>query len=77
MSQPCEVFKREGDIEVMHELCNLLRDGGLDSFREMKKMTEEYNSIKKAGFGLVVKAFWIGLLFIAGLGAYAIATHTK
>jgi len=77
MTQPCEVFRREDDIEVMHEFTSWLRNGGMQSLRDMKQCSDEYHAIKKAGFSAMIRIFWAGVVFVIGLGAYTLFSHKR
>lgn len=77
MTEHCEVFKREEDVEAMREFTGWLRSGGMDALREMKQCSDEYKAIKQAGFSAMVRLFWLGIVFVIGLGAWTILEAKK
>ena len=69
MPHECEVFRREDDIDAMREFAAWLRNGGMDSLREMSAVANSVRTAQKVGFvtivGLIVTgagtALWLGI----------------
>ena len=69
MPHECEVFRREDDIDAMREFASWLRNGGMESLREMSAVANSVRTAQKVGFitiiGLIVTgagtALWLGI----------------
>ncbi len=72
MPHECEVFRRDEDVEAMMEFTRWLREGGMDSLREMKQCSDEYKTVKEMGFKALMKLLGAGLLLLFGFGVYAV-----
>ena len=69
MPHECEVFRREDDVDAMREFAAWLRNGGMESLREMSGVANSVRTAQKVGFitiiGLIVTgagtALWMGI----------------
>jgi len=67
MPDNCDVFRTESEKDAFREFSHWLMDGGMASLRDMQKASDDYKRLRSIGFGVICKAFWVGLLLILGV----------
>jgi hypothetical protein len=68
----CDVFRRQEDIDSMREFCTWLRQGGMQSLRDMQATANEWKNMKANSVSALVKGIVTFILLAVGLGIAAI-----
>ena len=70
--QECKVFTDQEDIDAMRQFTKWLRDGGMDSLREMKQCSDDYKALKHTGFKAVMKLIGIAIIVLLGIAVWTV-----
>ena len=73
----CEVFRRQDDIDAMREFSTWLRNGGMQSLREMQQLANEWKQVRAVGMATVVKTVVGFILAAIGAGVLVIAARAS
>jgi len=64
----CKVFRNDDDVDAMREFTRWLKDGGMQSLRDCKTLSDDYQKIRSCGISAFVKSLANVIGFLIGAG---------